>query len=486
MIIKNETFLTISYGTLLFFYTLSEFWLKIGSVGLPYYFIIGLIFVSIFALTYKRTIFNILQRLTKLKFGKALLLFIVWCAITIIISLFKGTFIPGSFFTNYIGNFYNSFLFPMLLSCIIIVLLPKYKNVKKILIFIFLLLFIFGFIDWLSINNIGIFKNIMSIFVNKNSLLSGAERFLRMDYGAARIASLCREPGEYGGLLTVSVPIFWYFFTTKEKIFKNNVTNIIIKKSLFIFFLISLYLTQSPINIIFLGIILIVNFWNYINRYQKIIISVFLLLISGFIYIYTNFDNNNNMYSGQNVIIRRIATVQKNLFSINSIVEEEASFATRLCSFEAQLRIAIDNPVFGVGYGNINSKWGNYVLNLPHLITPEIERNALMDKQAGSGSFLWKIVSETGFVGLFLLYYFLFYLYKYGLKVSKNSNESEFIIALAKSLIIYISFSWYLYLPPIFMFYFGMLMGFVYKNIFCKRVIIIPNDANYPNENKQN
>ena len=470
MIIKREMYLTISFGILLLFYILSEFWTKI-FLAMPIYFIIGIVFACLLFFAYRTKILLIIKNLLKQKVGIVLMLFFIWTVITIIVSLMKQSFILSSFLTNYIGNFFNSILFPMLFSCCFIVLTNQNKILKKILISIYLFVFIMGFIDYFAINlNMDFLVNLLKFFVNKPMVSADVvERTIRMDYGIARVASICREPGEYAGFLIVSCPIFLYFWKTKEKIFKNKILDILLKKSLLILFLISLYLTQSPINIIFLSILVIIYICSKYKKKQIFLVGFIIFICVALASLYINYYGINASSS----LVKRIIAVKNTISSIDSMVEVEPSFATRICSLEAEYRVAIDNPVFGVGYGNINSVWGSYVLSLPHSITPEVALYAKNKTQAGGASFLFKILAETGFVGCFILYYYWYVLYREGLRVAKRSNEKDFITSLAQTLFIYVLFSWHLYTPPIYLVYFGFLLGFVYKNKYEKRYAVI-------------
>jgi hypothetical protein len=225
-------------------------------------------------------------------------------------------------------------------------------------------------------------------------------------------------------------------------------------------------MTQSPINIVF--IFLVGLCWLIINRKKVIdfiihsskhiasaigIMAVSIFAISALIVI----------GSSGNSFLSRIGATFGSIKSIDAIVEDEASLATRICTHEAQILIGLDYPVFGLGYGNMNSAWPQYVLNLPHMVTPEVQGYANSGRQMGGSSFLWKVFAETGIPGVILLYLFWFSLWKYGNKLSKRSSEGDFINALNFSLLVYVCFSWYLMLAPVFMAYYGILLGFIYK-----------------------
>ena len=174
----------------------------------------------------------------------------------------------------------------------------------------------------------------------------------------------------------------------------------------------------------------------------------------------------------QELFVKRIATAITNMSSVEALVEEEPSLATRICTHEAQILMGLHYPIFGVGYANMNSVWGHYVLNLPHSITPEVYKYALEGKQMGGSAFLWKIFAETGFIGVFLLYIFWISMFNRVRKIAKNDKDKDFINAYNYSFLIYLIFSWYLMLAPVFMVYCGILLGIICKNKRNKYVLI--------------
>ncbi len=449
------------------FYILGDFSFKVGQLAIPLYFIVGTAMLIVLILkNYKNFLYNI-NLLVKTKPGIYLALFSLWAIITIIVSIPQGTFMLGSFFTNFLGNFFCSFLFPTLIMCLLICKINDIYKIKKFIFIIYMIVFIIGIIELIGLLlNIQIVKDILSILVNRGALANNLVKDFLYANDKLRIESIFREPGEYAGFLVVSSPIIFYLGSLKEKLFHNIFVDTILKQTLKILWFVSLLMTQSPINIVF--IFLVGLCWLIINRKKVIdfiihsskhiasaigIMAVSIFAISALIVI----------GSSGNSFLSRIGATFGSIKSIDAIVEDEASLATRICTHEAQILIGLDYPVFGLGYGNMNSAWPQYVLNLPHMVTPEVQGYANSGRQMGGSSFLWKVFAETGIPGVILLYLFWFSLWKYGNKLSKRSSEGDFINALNFSLLVYVCFSWYLMLAPVFMAYYGILLGFIYK-----------------------
>lgn len=449
------------------FYLLGDFSFSIGQLAIPLYFIVGTAMLIVLILkNYKNFLYN-LNLLVKTKPGIYLAFFSLWAVITIIVSIPQGTFMLGSFFTNFLGNFFSSFLYPMLVMCILICHINDFKKIKKFIFIMFLIVFIIGIIELLGvILNIQLIKDILSLLINRGTIANDIVKDFMYADNKLRIGTVFREPGEYAGFLVVSCPIIFYLGSLKEKLFKNIFVDIILKQALKILWFINLLMTQSPINIVF--IFLVGLYWLIVNRKEvsqfiihssKHIASALGIMAVSILVIGTIIA----IGSSGNSFLSRITTTLTNIKSVDALVTDEASLATRICTHEAQILIGLDFPIFGLGYGNMNSAWPQYVLNLPHLVTPEVQGYAESGKQMGGSAFLWKIFAETGIPGVILLYLFWYSLWKYGNKLSKRSSEGAFINALSSSLAVYVCFSWYLMLAPVFMVYYGILLGFIYK-----------------------
>ncbi|MBR6162517.1 hypothetical protein IKQ26_01320 [bacterium] len=454
------------------FYLLGDFSFPVGEMAIPFYFIIGTGLLIILFVRNQKVCLSVLRTALKTKQGKLLLYFSLWAVLTIIVSLFQGTFKLGSFFSNFIGNFFNSFLFPVLLACILITQIKINRKLKMFLFITAMTILVIGMIELIALTfNIGFIKDTINMLVNRTAI---ARDLGKVVFGALenpRIHSLFREPGEYAGFLVVSSPLFFYLGNLKEKLFKNTFIDTFLKKTMILLWIFNLMKTQSPINIVFIGIILagwailnikyIIKHLLHIKYFIALCISLILLI-------------SLTAYSivKQELFVQRIVTALTNISSVDAIVENEPSLATRICTHEAQIRMGLHYPVFGVGYANMNSVWGQYIFNLPHALTPEVYKYALDGKQMGGSAFIWKIFAETGIPGVILLYAFWISLFLKARKIAGKSSDKEFIEAFNYSLLIYLIYSWYLMLAPVFMVYCGILLGIICKNKRKKLIII--------------
>lgn len=447
------------------FFLLGEFCIKAGTYVIPIYFFVGILYLLLLYIKYPKTINHRLHTLYKTNIGKFLILFVVWTFVTIIVSIFQGTFIFSSFISNYIGNFLNSFLFPLLIGFLTVTMIKSYKPLNKILFFTFYSILILGIIEYIGIKyNISFIKEIFSILVNRISFLTNGDKSFFIVSKTPRVSSIFLEPSAYANFLIITIPIFYYLYINNE-VTIVNVKNInIFLKNIFIFlFLINFMLTQSPINLIFFIIISLTFGLNKIykiySKHKKLVIYfIFLLIpaisISTIIFIKNDISNN---------IFNRINNVLQNISSINNLILYENSLGTRICTHEAQIRMGIDHPIFGVGYANMNSLWGKYILKLPHYITPEVYRYAIANTQKGGAAFIWKIFAETGIIGVILLYTFWIMLLIKAKRTMEFAKNKELIKAFYYSLLIYFCFSFYLALLPIFLIHFGILIGLIYN-----------------------
>lgn len=446
------------------FYLLGEFCIPVGSFAIPIYFITGSALFFLLLILKKQLLLSKVKYFTKTKWGIFLLAFVVWVFLSIIVSIFGGTFMKGSFFSNFIGNFFNSYLFPVLLSFVAVSTLTSYKKLKKFLYVLIFIVIILGLIEYIGLTfEISFIKDFFSLIVNRSSIVMDKERIFAIAFSNYRISSVFREPGEYAGFLIVTLPIAYYFWKSKIAIFKYKVVNVFFRNLFFIFYLLSIVLTQSPINLVFFLLISLAYFafkfrTLILKNIKRIICFIVLLFSFGLIslFYFSSLDIENTYLS-------RINTTLKNISSISGLIYAEQSLGTRICVYEAQIRMGIDRPFFGVGYANTDSKWSDYVLKLPHFITPEVERYALAGKQKGGSAYLWKVISETGFVGAFFLYAFWLCFILYAYKMLKYSFEKSFIRAFLYSTMVYVVFSFYLMFQPIFCVWVGILMGLVYN-----------------------
>lgn len=449
---------------LIIFLLLQEFAFGIGDFVIPYYFL-AVIFFVIFCLTkYQNLILQNFKKLYKLRVGQYLLLFIIWILLGILISVFRGYFIPASFLSNFIGNFFCSNLLPFLIPALIIPFFISYKKLCKYLLMIYFYVFLLGIIEYLANTyNITFIQNIFITFVNRTEIKFGISRVFVEAFNSYRISGIFHEPGSFAAFMFISSPLIYFLCTTKTRLFKIRFADIFIKTSTLILLVICFIGTQSPINLVFMcifvGITIVYKLFKVKIQYKTCIFSsIILVFFVGFLLL-VNIMSFNDIDVTE-TYLSRILTVVDSIKSITELTLREPSLATRIGNYYAQFKIGLLHPILGVGYGNINSLWANIVKELEIPITKELAINAYIDgKQAGGASFLFKLIAETGFIGTLIFYMFLFsILIRFNkIKMLYLGYQRGLLDALSLSLILYICVSYYTFLQPIMWVYFGIL-----------------------------
>lgn len=471
MILKFKIFYFFVFILVLFF--LQEFSILLGNFVIPFYFVGCILFLLLYLLFQRKNFLSSINLFIKTKTGVFYSLFIIWVLIGIMFSIPKGTFIPISFFKNFIGNFFCSIFLPFLIS---MTFFAKYKNIKKInklFLIIYFIIMLLGIIEYIgTLYDVSIIKGLFSILVNKISQISGKERVFVQAFGLPRISSVFQEPGEFASFIFISFPIIYMLSMSSQRILKNELVDLIIKKGLLFLTLVNMIGTQSPINLVFIGIffsIALLKKFLSLNIKRKIITVVsFSLILSVSL---TMFAGHN---FSENYLIR-IVNVAKNLTNVTEIFYVEQSLATRIGNYAAEFNVGKNNPICGVGYGNINSQWAKEILSLKMPITDELYIYATTTKsQSGGGSYLFKLIGETGFIGTILFYLFLLNMYLTSKKVGKKC-KTKFMYNINNSfnltLLLYILTSFYVTLLPIYCVYFGVVEAINLQYLKSKKMI---------------
>lgn len=450
----------------LFFYFVADFAFPVGGFSIPFYFLAALFFIIFCLLKYPKLIFNKIELFYKTRIGKFFVFFLIWVVLSIFSSLFIGTFIPRSFFSNFIGNFFCSNLFPFLIPIIAIPFFISYKKLGKYLLVLYFIMFFAGVLEYIA-NSLGItfIQQVFSLLVNRISTVTGVERVFVQAYGNYRISGLCQEPGTLAAFIFISSPIIWFLCTTKTKFFKNFCFDFLFKKMTILLMIVCFIGTQSPINLafmsIFLGAILFYKLITFRIQYKALIFT------SVFVFLFLTLSLFVNLLSIRGIdvsetYLSRIMTVIESVKSITELTLREPSLATRVGNYYAQLKIGLSYPIFGVGYGNVNSIWAETVKNLQIPITNELAMYAYGDgKQAGGSSMLFKLFAEAGFVGAFLFLIFIVVMFFDSNKknIIQDAYEKNFLLALRLSLILYSLTIYYMYLNPLYWIYWGILVS---------------------------
>lgn len=171
-----------------------------------------------------------------------------------------------------------------------------------------------------------------------------------------QLRSIFAEPSYYGIYFAFAMPFLWYCF-----IIANKKVNKILLHFSVLFFPFCLFLTQARTAVaLFCGeliVLLILVYWIK----NKILFQKFLKLIACILIAFimsTGFINNllvNNRYN----IDGWESYFESNLLSLTS--SEKRSNGARYSIMLADLKIGLDNPIFGVGHGLRSSYITDYL-----------------------------------------------------------------------------------------------------------------------------
>lgn len=329
-----------------------------------------------------------------------LFLFYIWSILTVIISITKGFFVFGGFFTGFIGGL----TFSVILSFLTIYILLKenyidLKSIIKFLTIFYMFVFIMGIIQFIGneLNN-ELIRILASSLNNKRAILleqQTTDAFLK-----TRVQSIFDEPGGLGSFIYVHLPIIYSIALSKYKIFNNKFLNIIVKKLLIPLTIINLILTRSPISLIFVFIVTGLYFYKFIiksiKKYYLNIIATFSIIL-GIIFLIPQFINLEETY------IKRIIVSLPNLFNLNTLILVEESLATRIINYIILLKVGIANFIFGIGYGSITKAYPIFLKTTSLPLTKELLKNMYMGIGHPAAAVFYRVFSETGFIGLVLL-----------------------------------------------------------------------------------
>lgn len=462
--IKNS----VIFLTLVIFFILYEFTFPLGGFVIPCYFVVCLLFLLYYIIKSPSAFLRRLNIFRKSKVGFCYCLFFAWIIVGIVVSIITKTFIPKSFLSNFLGNFFCSNLFPFLLPALALPFFVSYKKLCKYLIIIYFCIFLAGLIGFIASSlGISFIEDILRFFINRHTLLREEVRDFAQAFGSYRVASIFAEPSHFAAFIFISSPVIYSLCQTKIKIFKKPSIDFLIKKATLIMAILCFLGTQSPINILFMGIFLIFVFADRVRHIKIknkgiIITTIFTVIITVFILI-SNILSLNGVDVSE-TFLSRIINVTETLTSITDLTQAEPSLATRIGNYTACFLIGWDHPIFGIGYGNINNAWSAKILSLQFPITDELYKYAVYGEgQSGGGSMFFKLVAETGFVGVVLFYIFLINLLLSSKKIEKFYTGLEHVLikSLNVSLLLYISISIYTELLPVYWIYFGIVQSII-------------------------
>lgn len=326
---------------------------------------------------------------------KILLLWMIWCFLSGFISCVSGNYKWGSFL------FY--FIYHMILSvvpCYLGFLLIRQNSITNICKYYYLYVFIMliiGSIDFILLHSgIWFLENFFDTFIVNTRRLAYGEII-----HIARTKSVFTEPSYFANFICFNLPLIYEFSKNKYKIFRSSFLDIILKKSMFILAWWMIIATLSPIFLIFAVLFTIIYFFITSKRTSKLIF----LLSFGIMFIVAAIILSNINIQG--TYLERISKTLASIHDIRVFIYAETSLATRIISICNQFIIALQHPILGIGYGNIERFLLKQLESSPLPLTPQLISS--VGTGSGANKFLfWTTLCETGFIGVTLLYaYFI-------------------------------------------------------------------------------
>lgn len=305
--------------------------------------------------------------------SKYLLLLYCWIIFASLISVFYGYYSFSRFFMATIIGFSFRALLVYILPIVTIPNFVSTKNIIKLFSFIYLVIFIWGILEFFGAKYGITFINLIESFVSR---IRSIDESIIIDVHSnmPRIHSFFMEPSSFGQFISINLPILYALSETKNKIFNCTFLNFFTKKFNCILAWLCLYLVQSPI---FFIIALLVTFVYY---FKGIILcikkyNVIVLLLFSFITVIVAFNTESLITHANSGFFHRIINVLTNIQSgsfVESIVKSDPSFATRITNLINQLMIFLRHPLTGIGFGNVGEMVVRQFINSP-VALPEIQ-----------------------------------------------------------------------------------------------------------------
>lgn len=338
-----------------------------------------------------------LYKYTPFKYFIYLYLWLVFSGLIAVISGYYSLFrflyavIFGFIFRSVLIYLYPGTIIPKILSL---------KSIIRFFMFAYLLIFIWGLIEFIgALLNI----EIINILVSFLSNIRGDEKSIIIESysGIPRIRSVFMEPGTFGRFIAINMPIIYQLALCKFKIFQNKNINFFIKKSIIPLMWICLILTQSPIYLVICAIITMIFFHKQILflifRAKKILITITILSIILILMLnYLKFDISKSFLTR---IISVIEIIPK--IDIETLILVEPSLATRVVNNINQFLLFLKHPIFGIGFLNNGPILINQLENSPIPLTPEmyiIIQNAKNSIPITTNA-LYLLLFQTGIIG---------------------------------------------------------------------------------------
>lgn len=327
------------------------------------------------------------------------------------------------------------YLFPLFV-------IPKYiplKSLIKIFMIAYFCIFNFGLLEFIGAKfNIEIINCVVHFISNARPDFTTAV----LDYSSMlpRIRSVFLEPSLLGLFIVINLPYIYNLSNSKIKIFKNKYFNFLIKKSIIPLCWLNIFLTQSPIFILFNIIVSLVllhkKFFLTIKKYFILFFIIICLLII--------INLSTTIFQGALYRIVRVLEVLKH-FSLDSLIVAEASLATRMLNYLHQFLIFLKYPICGIGFGNNGILVIKFFMHSHLPLTIEISQRIIYAKNSMqmSPTVMFTLLHQTGIIGFILYCIFMiksFFLVKKNIKYFIGIKQI-FVQCLTQSLLILFIFS---------------------------------------------
>lgn len=406
--------------TIVVFILFPTFVIQFGSRYIPVAYAV-LIFSSIvFLVKYNKLIYKNALVFLNSKYIFPILLFSGWVIFSDFILILLGKMSIYKIFSPIIlGLFFSMGL--MLFLGFLFIRFFSIKTVVKTVYGCLYALNIFGVINFLVFTSkMSFLAPIYFFFVNKRLLVSGSEAII--ENMLDRVQSTFEEPSQYVWFLCVNLPLIYEMSFSQQKIFNNQFIDKFIKITSIPLAWFCIIATLSPIGII---IAIMVTIAYYMLKNKKSIKKLLLYSVS-FTFLSVIFLILVLNSSDSNPIFSRIKTVLFVLNDFKTFVIVEGSLATRLIYYSNAFLISLSNPIIGVGWGNLAMYLYEMIekTNIP--LTLEIQQRwikCMNPSEFGyTPAIFFRVIAETGFVGAFFFYYFIYRLFNISKKLTIFSD----------------------------------------------------------------
>lgn len=457
--------------TILVFIMFPTFVIPFGSRYIPVAFAFFIFSSIVFWVKYNKFIYKNVLIFLRSKYTHPLLLFAGWIIFSdLIFILLRKITIAKVLSSVILGLFFSMGV--MLFMGFLFSRVYNLKTIAKTIYGSIYALNILGFINFSIFTfNISFLAPIYFFFVNKRLLVSGSEAIIgnMLD----RVQSTFEEPSQYVWFLCVNLPLIYEMSFSQQKIFNNQFIDKFIKITSIPLAWFCIIATLSPIGII---IAIMVTIAYYMLKNKKSIKKLLLYSVS-FTFLSVIFLILVLNSSDSNPIFSRIKTVLFVLNDFKTFVIVEGSLATRLIYYSNAFLISLSNPIIGVGWGNLAMYLYEMIekTNIP--LTLEIQQRwikCMNPSEFGyTPAIFFRVIAETGFVGAFFFYYFIYRLFNISKKLTIFSDLNfitcNFISGFYFMIISFFYNSFYnsLLYCSYFWIIFGILIGIAHK--YCRK-----------------